>query len=455
MRSRILISLCLAVSIGGALAAQSSPKELARKVLPSIALLVLQDENGHPVSLGSGVLVRSNILVTSFHVIEGASAGFASLAGRTNRLQITGVVSFDTERDLAAIEITNFYAAPLPIGNSENVSIGDTVFSVGNPRGFEGTFAHGIVSGIRSIGDDTLFQITAPISPGSSGGAIINDSGELVGIAFATFNGGQNLNFAVPSSYVVRLLAGIGKPVPLKSNRPTLSRKSVFTGIGSTTVEGVEVSNFMWTSGTPDGQANNFAISLSNRLKEPIRNVEVLVIFKDANGNPIDVSTVECDETIPPGLARRTKGRADDDVKTMAEAANVREAERAKQNAHIVRLKIEIESLDKQLLTLDSEISTLAAKVAETKKKLAASEGDRESLLKNWRHLESEEQNRIREYTDLKARRVAAARLQDDYLNSNRADAIQKDQDGTNLNAQNSRIAINIEYRVLGFTIAD
>lgn len=65
------------------------------------------------------------------------------------------------------------------------------MFAVGNPQGLEGTFSQGIISSIRQIGSDTLLQTTAPISPGSSGGPVVNDQGRVIGVAAATLKEGK------------------------------------------------------------------------------------------------------------------------------------------------------------------------------------------------------------------------------------------------------------------------
>src|SRR5439155_12805276 len=110
-------------------------------------------------------------------------------------------VGQDFERDLALLKVAGVKAASLPLGDAGKMAIGDEVYAVGNPRGLEGTFSPGIVSGIRQTTSETLLQITAPISPGSSGGAVLNRRGEVIGIAVATIREGQNLKFAVPISY--------------------------------------------------------------------------------------------------------------------------------------------------------------------------------------------------------------------------------------------------------------
>jgi len=79
-------------------------------------------------------------------------------------------VGVDDVHDLAILSVQGLKAKALPLGDSSQVAAGDEVYVVGNPQGLEGTFSTGIVSGVRKIGDDSLLQITAPISPGSSGG---------------------------------------------------------------------------------------------------------------------------------------------------------------------------------------------------------------------------------------------------------------------------------------------
>jgi S1-C subfamily serine protease len=82
------------------------------------------------------------------------------------------------------------------------------------------TLSLGSVSSIRNVGTDKLLQITAPISPGSSGGPVLNSRGTVIGISVATFKGGQNLNFAIPSSYLKVLLGKTGSVKPLTQAKP-------------------------------------------------------------------------------------------------------------------------------------------------------------------------------------------------------------------------------------------
>ena len=94
----------------------------------------------------------------------------------------------------------------LSLGDSDAVQIGDKVYVAGNPQGLEGSFSDGIISAIRGGSADKFFQMTAPISQGSSGGPVVNARGEVIGVSFATHLEGQNLNFAIPVNYLKALM---------------------------------------------------------------------------------------------------------------------------------------------------------------------------------------------------------------------------------------------------------
>lgn len=174
-----------------------------------------------------------------------------------------------------------------PLFQASRVAVGDGVFAVGNPRGIEGSLSQGIVSGIRQIGDTTLFQITAPISPGSSGGPIIEASGSVIGVAVATLRGGQNLNFPVSISHVQDLLKTVAQPHPLSrvSKKKDESRKSILSDIGAPGMEKVTVSSVVCTDALSTWHCN---FSVHNGLDVLIAKVRYLVILRDKQGRPVD-----------------------------------------------------------------------------------------------------------------------------------------------------------------------
>jgi tetratricopeptide (TPR) repeat protein len=190
-------------------------RAIAQKAFPSVVLLTMESANGEGGYLGSGFFVREGIVATNFHVVKGSSKGFARVLGLKDEYPIAGIVGIDRERDLVLLSVPGAKAPSLPLGDSSQVAVGDEVYVVGNPKGLEGTFSEGIVSAVRQVGSNTLIQVTAPISPGSSGGPVLNSQGKVIGIAVATIKGGQNLNFAVPSLYLSPMLAELKPLRPL------------------------------------------------------------------------------------------------------------------------------------------------------------------------------------------------------------------------------------------------
>jgi Do/DeqQ family serine protease len=166
-------------------------------------------------SLGSGVIVDpSGLIVTNRHVIAGAQEIHVVLWDR-REFQAKVILS-DARADLAVLKIdTNGERLPvLPLGDSDQLEVGDLVLAIGDPFGVGQTVTSGIVSGLaRSIGENdygSLIQTDAAINPGNSGGALVDLSGQLVGINTAIFSpsGGSNgIGFAIPSNLVRAVIA--------------------------------------------------------------------------------------------------------------------------------------------------------------------------------------------------------------------------------------------------------
>ena len=207
------------------------------------------------------------------------------------------------ERDLVILKISGGGAPTLTFGNSEMVQVGQTVYAAGNPQGLEGTFSQGIVSSIRELGTDKLLQITAPISPGSSGGPVLNSKGQVIGVSVATFRGGQNLNFAIPSDYLKALLGKTGPPRSLGQVNSVETRRSMLADLGDQAPEGVVASHFSWN----DNQFMGFyTFSVRNNLREPIRDILCMVIFYARDGLPIETEFITIPGPIGGRLARRS-----------------------------------------------------------------------------------------------------------------------------------------------------
>ena len=204
-----------------------TPQQIAKEALAATVLLVMEDADGKLLGLGSGFFVQSNQIATNFHIIEGAVQGTAKRVGQETEYTIEGFTATDENHDLAILQVSSSDVQPLPLGDSDTVEIGDTVYVAGNPKGYlEGTFSDGIISGVRgSVGEKRL-QMTAPISPGSSGGPVLNGTGKVIGISVMTVEGGQNLNFAIPSNYLKELVTTVGTAIPLLKGKQSISAET-------------------------------------------------------------------------------------------------------------------------------------------------------------------------------------------------------------------------------------
>ena len=309
-----IAAVVIAISLTCSSSEAQVVRQIAQRALSSVVLLVMADPSGQPVALGSGFFVRQGVVATNYHVIEGAASGYAKGVGQQAKHDILGVVAADGERDLALLSVAEQTSKALPLGDSTKAAVGDKVYAVGNPRGLEGTFSEGIMSGIRQIGPDTVLQITAPISPGSSGGPVLDSEGKAIGVATATYSGGQNLNFAIPASYLTPMLANTHPVRPL-SAASAAKRESVFGGLGGRSTDGVVGAQLTWKYDLI--QPGDYAFSLRNQLRTPVRKVYCLVIFYDSVGQPIDVDAIERDDVIPPGLAKRVTSRVDSSVQQL------------------------------------------------------------------------------------------------------------------------------------------
>jgi hypothetical protein len=180
---------------------------------------------------GSGFFVTEDIVATNFHVIKDTDEGVAKIIGQDKLYDVLGIVGVDEKNDLALLKIKGIKGKPLILNKDDSTAIGDEVFAVGNPKGLEGTFSQGIVSSIRKSEKINLLQITASISEGSSGGAVLNDKGEVVGVAVGAIESGQSLNFAIPVSLLRSLvsnqtsLKSLGHNNNVAENRVQSSRK--------------------------------------------------------------------------------------------------------------------------------------------------------------------------------------------------------------------------------------
>ncbi|NML42780.1 trypsin-like peptidase domain-containing protein [Ramlibacter sp. G-1-2-2] len=209
------LSGALAAFILAGPAAAISPEELYERVAPSI-WLVENDLGGGKGAIGSAVVVAPGALITNCHVLEKAESLHVVHGPRrfTARLQYK-----DPARDLCQLQAPSVDAPPVRIAAASQLRVGAKVYALGNPRGLELTLTDGLVSALRHgrAGELEYLQVSVPISPGSSGGGLFDQAGRLVGITTAGMKESQNLNFALPSEWIIELPARAG-------GRPAVAR---------------------------------------------------------------------------------------------------------------------------------------------------------------------------------------------------------------------------------------
>jgi S1-C subfamily serine protease len=184
-----------------------SPDILFSRCSPAVVQVLLYDDRGQIVRSGSGFFVNADgLIATNYHVVKNASAAQVVLADK-KKLSVLNVVAQDEEADVAIIRVAAASSLqPLELAGNELPPIGTRVCAIGNPLGLANTLSDGLVSGHREINRVQMIQTSAPISPGSSGGPLLGPDGRVVGITTSGRTAGQNLNFAVPSFQIAKLL---------------------------------------------------------------------------------------------------------------------------------------------------------------------------------------------------------------------------------------------------------
>ncbi|OJV66622.1 MAG: hypothetical protein BGO41_04145 [Clostridiales bacterium 38-18] len=181
------------------------PSEISKQVSPAVVYIETFDANGDLLGTGSGMNVEANgKIFTNFHVIEGASKITVKFV-EGKSYEVVALYAYDADRDVAVLKINGTGLPTVVFGNSASLENGEEILTIGSPIGLENTISDGLISNrSRTLEGQNYLQISAPISPGSSGGALVNLYGEVVGITSAQFVSGQNLNLAIPINEVKR-----------------------------------------------------------------------------------------------------------------------------------------------------------------------------------------------------------------------------------------------------------
>jgi S1-C subfamily serine protease len=205
-----ILLLANAIAAGG----EIDLADVFAKTSPSVVTVTTYNADGRKLGQGSGFVVdKSGVIVTCLHVVaDGETVQVQS--GDEDAHLATAIVRSDKQWDIALLRVEGLRQSALKLAGPESVRVGAPVVAIGSPLGLGNTLSQGIISGLRPrAGDGDLIQITAPVSPGSSGGPVLSPSTrEVLGVTVSYLTSGQNLNFAVPARFVADQLKTIDQP---------------------------------------------------------------------------------------------------------------------------------------------------------------------------------------------------------------------------------------------------
>ena len=304
MKKNLLI---LIVLFSTSFAFGQSATEIAKNAIQSTVSIIALDNNTQPLGFGSGFIIGKDLVATNVHVVEGCSSAYAMVNGQQKKFKVEGYLSIDRGNDLVILKVSGLEQSELILSGEELPEIGEKIYAIGNPKGFSGTFSEGIISGIRNFEKNQVLQITAPISPGSSGGPVLKTNGEVIGIAFATFSEGQNINFAIPVKYLFSLKNNLGTLTPISTIKKAPNTTKSNT-LKPNIKDGLSIRNLTWGCFFD----HSFNFSIKNNLPVSVSCVKVLILVYDTAGIIVNYyeETYFCsfskDNGIKPFLAKTT-----------------------------------------------------------------------------------------------------------------------------------------------------
>ncbi|UCF17241.1 MAG: serine protease, partial [Phycisphaerales bacterium] len=213
LMSRFVFLVCPTIFSSSLAIAKEDLPAIVKKISPSVVVIQAYDKEGKPYSQGSGFFFNDKgYVITNGHVLERADRAEVKTSDG-NIYAVKEVLGEDSKADIILLSVTipGEVAHPVSISKSFPI-VGEQVLVIGSPLGLEQTVSEGIVSAIRKIRTyGKVIQITAPISPGSSGSPVVDMQGDVIGIATFQTVKGQNLNFSIPIDRVTKLKPEKGK----------------------------------------------------------------------------------------------------------------------------------------------------------------------------------------------------------------------------------------------------
>jgi S1-C subfamily serine protease len=254
------LSLLLASSARAGLSAE----DIYEKISPSVLTLEVENFRGEKFVGSAFLSVRPGLAVTAWHVVHDAKEIQARFPGN-KPVKVLGLVGKDEGRDLAFLEIESTKEPDMKLATVAP-RVGTKVFVIGAPQGMDFSIADGLVSQLRDVDGMRQYQLSCPISPGNSGGPVLNDNGEIVGVISWRRADAQNMSFAVPALEVTRL-------------QPSKTATVVAVGAFADDSTKVHAEQVVAKRKSTSSGLSDFQKALSNRAGQ-----KVTVTLKDGSG---------------------------------------------------------------------------------------------------------------------------------------------------------------------------
>lgn len=208
-----LILICVLVLVVIGLLANSMFSPFSKnitaieKATASVVKIICYDHEGNESATGSGFIAFDNqTVITNYHVMEEAYTCKVS-TDEDKTYEVESILAYSKEQDIAIIKLTESTGLKvLELGSSDKIKKGETVTAIGSPLGIKNTVSQGVLSGRLMEDNMDVLQFTAAISSGSSGGALFDERGKVIGVTYASYIDGQNLNLAIPIEIVRDLM---------------------------------------------------------------------------------------------------------------------------------------------------------------------------------------------------------------------------------------------------------
>jgi hypothetical protein len=189
-----------------------SPAELFKKTSPYIVTIKTED------TTGTGFVAPNGYVYTAHHVIEGKK-NIKAVFPDKREIPLGWVVAMNPAQDWVAFH--SLEPSKLTFSTANSQEVGSKVVVIGSPRGLEQTITEGLMSGKRTVGQTSVLQVSAAVSPGSSGSPLFNDQGDVIGLVSSKLGESEQLTFAVPVSEFGNK---IGIPISALYNQPSTNK---------------------------------------------------------------------------------------------------------------------------------------------------------------------------------------------------------------------------------------